>query len=361
MRLFRLILAFIPIFALSGQEEEISLYMPAPVSGADMALETRGRLYEKLNRFFDWVMSFQDLSYFTLSEGATYLNPPVELSDFFKQHGFFSTLHPLVGQLTPAKEDIQIVESLLLTVGEKIQDPFQRSLYISEILAKILAYRTLEKGMKIQIPSFNPQEAVETFEVVKVFDLGLKMPAYGLVSQHRSFLLYRGTHLDLTDKAGLASIIADLDLYGPGYTAFFHAKDQIEAFLIQQNLNQKKTVVTGYSLGGSLTFYTQIFLSSYIDQNLSTAFNPPGVQKKMLKVCAVNPSLNGLKVYVSDYDPISKWGFLIGNVQVLKAKEKMGPLAAHTALMGGQEELAIYPCDLEAENDRHHYFFLPEK
>lgn len=144
---------------------------------------------------------------------------------------------------------------------------------------------------------------------------------------------------DLTHKSGVASIIADLDLYGPGYTAFFKIENQLKSFLLKQQLNQKKTVLLGYSLGGALAIYTGIFFREFIDIAHSCAFNPPGIQKKLLKLCEKDGLLADFQVYINNSDPVSKWGFLVGNVDVLSIDQRMGPLMAHTMLMSSQPDL----------------------
>lgn len=346
-----------------AQNDEVALFMPPPASGSDMALETRGRFYQQFNKFLDWLMSFQNLSYETEDLESEIVSAPECLVEFEVEHGFFSGLKPLVAQYTPVKQDRVLVEKVLEKIDQQLPLGPERLFYIQEILAKVLAYRHLEEGDTITLPDFSKPLAPSLYRVSEVFNLGLGMPAFALTSKDQdkpSILLYRGTHLDLTHKAGIASVIADLDLYGPGYSAFFKIQTQLDAFFVSQKLKQRQVVVLGYSLGGILSLYTHVFFTPFIDHNYSCAFNPPGVQKKLFNLWRQKDSLAQFKVYVNQHDPVSKWGFLIGDVQIVSAQERMGPLMAHTKLMGSEQTLLFFLCPLEQENRRHRYFFVPQ-
>jgi len=344
-------------------DEDIALFLPVPASGAEVALETRSRLFDHLNKFFDWLMSFQNLIYQTEGIVEAIAESPEVLQDFEKEHGFFAKNRPLVGQYTPSKDDIKIVEEILAKVDQIEISQELRKFYIQEILSKVLAYRQLDIGDSINIPDLNRKGSLIEYKIDKIFNLGFSMPAFALTTKAQgkpSIVLFRGTHLDLTDKTGVASIIADLDLFGPGYTAFFKIEEQLRAFFINQEFKKQKTMVMGYSLGGILSVYTATFFSKYIDFDNSAAFNPPGVQKKLFNLCITQKYLKSMKVYVNQYDPVSKWGFLIGNVEVLSTQDRMGPLKAHTVLMGSQNDMQFSRCNLSSENKRHRYLFLPE-
>jgi hypothetical protein len=343
--------------------EEIALFMPAPASGAEMSLETRSRFFLQLNKFLDWITSLQNFSYEKASFIKELTQPPECLIEFEKKHGFFSKDVPLVGQYTPLKSDLKFVEKILSEVDALALDRETRLFYIQEILSKVLAYRHLEEGDQIMIPDFDHPNRSSMYRLEVVFDLGLSMPAYGFTSKDKakpSLLIYRGTHFDLTHKSGVASIIADLDLYGPGYTAFFKIENQLKSYLLKQQLKNKTTVVLGYSLGGALSLYTGIFFKEFIDVAHSCAFNPPGVQKKLMKLCEKDHRLNNFQVYINNSDPVSKWGYLIGNVDILTLDTRMGPLMAHTMLMSSQRDLDFFKCNLKEENKRHLYIFQLE-
>lgn len=334
--------------------------MPAPASGAEMSLETRSKFFLHLNKFLDWMTSLQNFSYEKANYIKEFINPPECLVEFEKKHGFFSTDTPLVGQYTPLKKDIKYVENILKDIDSQVVDKDKRLFYIQEILSKVLAYRDLTVGDQIMIPDFVNAGTMSLYTLEVFFDLGLSMPAYGFTSKDDTkpgIVIFRGTHFDLTHKSGVASIIADLDLYGPGYTAFFKIENQLKSFLLKQQLNQKKTVILGYSLGGALAIYTGIFFREFIDIAHSCAFNPPGVQKKLLKLNEKKNLLEDFQVYINSGDPVSKWGFLVGDVNILTIDQRMGPLMAHTMLMSSQNDLDFFKCNLSEENKRHRLIF----
>ena len=350
------LLGFVKVMA----ADDIALFMPAPASGSELSLETRSKFFLHLNKFLDWVTSFQNFSYEKASFLKEITNPFEPISEFEKKHGFFATQSPLVGQYTPLKSDVEYVQSLLNLIDQAVIPSENRKFYIQEVLSKVLAYRHLEIADTLVIPDFNVPGEASTYRIETIFDLGLSMPAYAFTTsdpKKPAILIYRGTHFDLTHKSGIASIIADLDLYGPGYTAFFKIESQLKAFLMSQSLKGKKTIVLGYSLGGALALYTGVFFKDYLDIPSSCAFNPPGVQKKLLKLCQSSKIVDDFQVYVNNSDPVSKWGFLIGLVDILTVDQRMGPLEAHTMLMSALSDLDFFRCNLKLENERHHSLF----
>lgn len=357
--MIRVLFIFIAISGLI-KADEVALFMPAPASGSEISIETRSKFFLHLNKFLDWMTSLQNFNYEKANFIKEITNAPECLISFEKKHGFFSNETPLVGQYTPLKSDQKYVEQILFQIDTLDVEPQTRLFYLQEILSKVLAYRYFEVGDQIMIPDFEKPQAVASYQLEVIFDLGLGMPAYGFTSKDKTkpaILIFRGTHFDLTHKSGIASIIADLDLYGPGYTAFFKIEDQLKSFLLKQQLKEKNTVVLGYSLGGALSLYTSIFFKDYVNKAYSCAFNPPGVQKKLWKLCDNQKTLESFQVYINNSDPVSKWGFLIGNVTILNLDQRMGPLMAHTMLMSSQQELDFFKCNLTEENKRHRYIF----
>lgn len=342
--------------------DDVAVFFPAPASGSEAALEARKQLFEHLNKFTDWLLSFTEIKYASLQKFKEAPSSPELLKQFDVSHGFFSKISPLVGQYSPSKDDILAAQECLAKIDSLDVSSDVRLFYIQEVLAKVLAYRHLSENDLIEIPDFQIKGTFHTYRVSQVLNLGWGMPAYCLTSIQNapSLLIYRGTHFDLTDRTGLASIVADLDIFGPGYSAFFKIKQQLESFFITQGLNQKKTVVLGYSLGGILSLYTGVFFKPYLDLRYCCAFNPPGVQKKLLNLCSKQKILDDFQVYVNQNDPVSKWGFLVGHVDLLSKNEHLGPLEAHTLFMSAQDHLEFSSCNLQEENERHRYFFLPE-
>jgi len=358
----KLILASLVLLQPAFAEEEIAVFMPAPASGSCASCETKAKILEMFNQFSLWIVSFLNLQYRTEKLLKKIENAPDLLKDFERKHGFFSPIQPLTGNTTLSKEDIKVSQEYLLKLDTIAKDMSIRRFYIQEFISKVIAYRFLQEGDKLIIPSLDQMGIFYTYNVEKVFNLGLKMPAFGLKSQDpkaSDMIIFRGTDLHLSKVSALASVVADLDVFGPGYTSFFFAKDQMERFLQSSSENGKKVISLGYSLGGILSAYMQLFFPTYIDTQNSAAFNPPGFQKKLLKLAQESKVLDSFSIFVNQNDAVSKWGFLAGNVEVLMSQDLLKPLEAHTFLMSAQDSLSFYQCDLNLENKRHLYLFAP--
>lgn len=348
-----------PVF---GQEEEIAVFMPAPASGSSASCETKAKILEMFNQFSLWMGNILNLQYKTDTFLQKIESAPAVLKEFEKNHGFFSPIQPLTGNTTIFKEDLKLASDYLVKLDKLSNDPALRRFYINEFISKVIAYRSLQKNDKLIIPSYDKPGVFYHYTVTTIFNLGLQMPAFGLEAEEKeanSMILFRGTDLHLTKAAALASVVADLDVFGPGYTAFFLVKNDVERFLLKTSEMDKKVISLGYSLGGILSMYTQLFFHQFIDIKNSAAFNPPGFQKKLLKVAEETNALAHFSVFVNQNDAVSKWGFLAGSVEVLSPNTSLKPLEAHTFLMGAQDQLSFYKCDLSIENKRHLYLFAP--
>lgn len=261
--------------------------------------------------------------------------PILDLQIFSKEHNFFSCQSPLVGIVTEELSDIEAVEKVLACLL-KSKDPFFIELATGELLSKVLAYRNLQKGLKIKIPCIIDGEAILVdYQVNEVLNLWYEMPAFGLLPLHRKanpILLFRGSDFSLLSKKSWASLLSDLDISGTGFSAFHLARADIHAWLEKAFLfSQNRTKVMGFSLGGILSVYTIIFEKSLIDHQGSMAFNPPGVSKSIIEKWKEVSSL--LKIYVTQGDLIPKLGILPHPSFVLFTEKKFGPIEAHTQLM----------------------------
>jgi hypothetical protein len=356
------LLSLVLIHPMYGQEEEIAIFMPAPASGSSASYEAKSKILEMFNQFSLWIGNLINLQFKTDAFLQKIESAPPVLKEFEKKHGFFSPIQPLTGNTTVFKEDLKLASDYLVKIDKISNDPILRRFYINEFISKVIAYRSLQKDDKLIIPSYEKPGVFYHYTVTKIFDLGLKMPAFGLEAEEKeasSMILFRGTDLHLSKAAALASVVADLDVFGPGYTAFFLVKNDVESFLMKNSEIGKKVISLGYSLGGVLSMYTQLFFHQYIDIKNSAAFNPPGFQKKLLKLAEETNVLEHFSVYVNQNDAVSKWGFLAGSVEVLSSSTSLKPLEAHTFLMGAQDQLSFYRCDLLLENKRHLYLFAP--
>lgn len=244
-------------------------------------------------------------------------------------------------------EDIEITCDLLETINASFRDENERLLVTGEILTKVLAYRDLRIGQNINIPVVDKhgQYIISTYEVDQVFNLWNGMPAFGLVPKDRGsvapILLFRGTDLSLSSKRSLSSILADLDISGPGHSTYLHARPYIRKWLEDVSRYGEKTRVMGFSLGGAFASYTLIYEHDLVTRdksNPSIAFNTPGVTKKLY---------NKWQSFSSDYRPpfvtfqtkhdaICKVGHLIGDIYKLSTETQLPSITAHVILISGQ-------------------------
>jgi hypothetical protein len=291
----------------------------------------------------------------------TYEIQCIEFQNFIAQHGHYSTYKPLIGIVSEFQEDIVVVNQLLIRIQENVKNMAHMQLMADEVLAKVMAYRNLKVGQKIPVPvaiSSNKSKIV-MYKVDKVFNLSGGMPAFGLVPHTTAkappILLFRGTDLSFSLK-GYSSILADLDLNGPGLSVFYRAEDELQDWLEKVSYSHSKARVLGYSLGGSFVQYACINESEFIckDERFpSVAFNQPGVSEELvlkwhrLKT-EEKPSFKG---YVTEGDVVSTVGKLIGDVKELTLDHLLEPLTAHVTLMSIQHRLYAYSLDVTLKNE----------
>ncbi len=242
---------------------------------------------------------------------------PVLLS-FVRAHGYFSSVRPLACTVTKQPKHVDIALRFLESMEEVIADEGLRRFASDEVLAKVVAYRELVQGMQ-----------VGGYRVEEVFDLWAGIPAYGLVSSQEAILLFRGTDLSLTTKRSFASLIADLDPKGAGYSLYLRARPKIRAFLMRYPAR-----CLGFSLGGALASYTALFEKDLLDPTRpSVVFNPPGMLPHAWKKWEGLTPKPSLITYVNRGDPVSLLGRLCGEVRMLKKERPMRPMEAHLTLM----------------------------
>lgn len=277
---------------------------------------SRSEVLKHLDFFLSWT------TYFTSQKSSAPLKAiqHPELAAFVLKHGFFANEHPLVGCVTSSQHHIDATAELLARLPHLISDPELLQMAYGEILSKILAYRELKVGMKIDV-----------FTVDHVFDLGSAMPAFGLIANdHRSpVLLFRGTDLNIRHERSRASLKSDLDFKGPGYTTYHKSRSALRAWL-----KGKEACAVGCSLGGALATYTALFDGDLLSPvNPSLAYNPPGVFKKNLRLWNALHPKPPLITYTLRGDLISKIGYLLGDVKEFSIPRKIGPITAHSMLM----------------------------
>jgi hypothetical protein len=226
----------------------------------------------------------------------------------------------------------------------------------AELLTKVMAYRDLKLGQMISFPAIvDGNIVIQRFQVDHVFDLWLGMPAFGLAPVQKNtpaILLFRGTNFGVYNLESIASLISDLDINGPGVGLFKRSQPEIREWLHKMKVRGNSARVLGYSLGGALAIYTYINEYELLSKQGSVAFNPPGVHEDVVAQWDAVPAAwkNGLTVYVTKGDVISKTGLLIGNVFELSTNEQLSPLRAHTLFVSGHKEFQQSVVDVKEEN-----------
>ena len=320
--------------------------------------QMRIKALKKLDQFLNWSTSAK-LKTFALRdplEEETFEVDIPEIRAFSLKYGYFSPSNPIVGNVTTDEMDIKLACCLLKAVFEKGDDLDYVELATAEILTKVLAYRDLKEGMRIQIPVVSAGKVIfPYFAVDHVFDLWHGMPAFGLVPEQRDvepILLFRGTDFSFDSERGWASMMSDVDMAGPGLSAFQHSQKEIHAWLEQVAEQGKKTRTMGFSLGGALAGYTFIYENEGISSSGSSAFCPPGVAVKVIEDWQRLPEgrKRAFTTYVNQGDLVSKMGKLFGPVYAFLLNKHLKPLSAHTQLMCAEKFLIKARVDVQKEN-----------
>ncbi len=344
--------------SMQAAEEEISLFFPP--ARLDLGEEVRSETLTHFDKFLDWVCKQIDTTYQLIAPPIVhnFNNSSTPLLEFEKKFGYFSTEQPIVACVSQKTGDLEATALLFEWIHNGVSDPLQRQIAIAEALAKVLAYRDLEPGFTIKIPSFvgNTRKMI-SYRVDKVFDLWYKMPAFGLIAEdgkNPSLLLFRGTDLSLDKQAGWASVLSDLDLSGPGYSVFQYARPEISAWLQKVADRGQKACVYGFSLGGTMTMYTAILEGALIAQKGCMAFNPPGVNKELVdKWKEISPEEKPhLVLFLNRGDPISKWAYLMGSAYQFITENIRGPMQAHNMFMSGRKKFDAYQVNIDEENKK---------
>lgn len=286
-----------------------------------------------------------------------YENKFPSFKSFVAKYSFKSPYRAIIGFVTDDERDLDATNQLLSNVHRSITENLkQRELMTNEILTKVIAYRELKVGQKVIVPVVTAKGTCKlvAYRVDVVLDLFGGMPAFGLVPKSNtdevpSILLFRGT--DLSGR-GFASIMADLDLNGPGYRVFQGSQEKIRNWLIKvDNQYSMKARVMGFSLGGALVQYACILESKYISKDPhfpNVAFNQPGLSEDMVNkwnkmhVADRAPFIG----YITEGDVVSSVGKLIGYVSELSTNVILEPIAAHLTLMSAENRLYSYRIDV---------------
>jgi uncharacterized protein (UPF0297 family) len=313
--------------------------------------EVRVNMIRGWDRLLTWTLTPKIKPYY-LSEPRNAQSFSLEdpfLEGFLKEYGYFSTNEPIVGVVTDNPKHVAKTNEALKSL-KAISNQVQREFSRDEILAKVMAYRVLKKGMKITMPEGS------IYTVDTHIDLWHGMPAFGLLPQDKKdppILLYRGTDMDLVSQKGWASILSDLDTTGPGHTTFLRAREQIHQWLLHAKKNYQPARLVGYSLGGAFVFYTLIYEADLISRRFPTvAYNPPGISleihEKWEKMRL--PHRIPLYTFVNKGDIVSQIGFFLDNVWEISLPTSLDVIAAHTTLISGQPRFEATAVDVSKEN-----------
>lgn len=317
----------------------------------------RLRTLNNLNQFLNWSFGDQYKKYELVEDAVEQkFNGSPEIKSFIKNWGYFS-LHPIVGKVTTEAIDLTVVCCLLKALYENGGSSDFMQIAVGELMTKVLAYRDLKVGQRLTIPIIiDDQIFLEDFIVDRIFNLWRGMPAFGLTPERNdiaSILLFRGTDFSLDSQRGWASLMSDLDIAGPGLTAFQHSKKEISKWLKTAHSNGKAAQVMGFSLGGVLAGYAFIYENQWLAEQGSISFCAPGVRQKVIDEWSLLPEerKRGFISYVNEGDIVSKVGRLFGSVYVLLAAKDFKPLTAHTMLMTSLSEFTKAQVDVPKENE----------
>lgn len=283
----------------------------------------RTKSLNSVDKAFGALYPYRSLTY-TLEmplQTEVFYNKNPEFQAFAKKYGYLSEDHPIVGKVTNAQEDVLIAIDILKQVHEKIKDPLLRSMAVTEVLSKVLAYRNLKEKMEVPLGDI-------TYEVDIIFDLWHGMPAFGLVPKKGDappLLIFRGT--DFSFLRGWASITSDFDPKGPGFSVFVSARPKIHEWLKKVG----KAKVMGFSLGGTLTAYTALFEKEFVLEAIT--FNMAGVSLQNQEEWKNLEGRPPLKAYLMQGDFVAKIGHLIGDLEVASFDQSLYPIASHTSLI----------------------------
>ncbi len=281
------------------------------------------------------------------------------LEAFQIKYNYFSTSNPLVGHVSNQIEDIELTQKLLIDAYQVFQDPFTLEQVTGEILAKVLAYRALKKGMILYIPwVIDNKTDLIPCEVDRVFDLWRSMRAFGirpLDHRHTNLLLFRGTDLSLLTKSSRISILSNFDPQGPGYSIYMYSKARIRDWMKKTTQKNHKLKTIGYSLGGALATYILTSEPEFFSENsTSLLFHQPGLTEPMFeKFIKIQKEYGfGVRSFVGEGDPVSKFGYLFCDTIGLRIPEKiLTPFEAHTQLFCSLKNIEARRIELEEENN----------
>lgn len=294
-----------------------------------------------IDQFLNWSVS-EKLKTFPLVrplQEQTVQGGLSEVKEFVEKYGYFSFERPIIAKVSSDEKDIQLACCLLKTLYQKGSNRKYLEIATAEVLTKVVAYRDLKAGQKIHIPIERENGiSYELYTVDCIIDIWHGMPAFGLLSDKigtPSILLFRGTDFSLVSERGWASIMSDLDIAGPGLSAFKKSREKISAWLNKAAKENKRARVMGFSLGGALAAYVFIYENALLSDTGSVSICAPGVADSVIEQWNLLSleRQKGFVSYVNEGDIVSIVGRLFGTVYCLSTAFHLKPLTAHTILL----------------------------
>lgn len=333
---------------------------PPSLYDRPLTWKTRMRLntLKNLDEFLNWSFGEKFKTYAMpdpLQKEKIEVDIP-EMRFFVENYGYFSFNHPIIAKVSSDRQDLEIIRSLLEVLYKKVENSTYLQIAVAEVMTKALAYYDLKLGQSIMIPvEVGDKVVLERFVVDRIFNLWHGMPAFGLVPERKgiaSILLFRGTDFSLDSKRGWASLMSDLDMAGPGLTAFQNSEKEISTWLETIYNKGKPARVMGFSLGGALAEYTFIYENKWLSDRGSISICPPGVREKVISDWRLLPEerQKGLICYINLGDIVPKVGKLFGNVYALSTSKSYKPLTAHTMLVTSEPHFYKTKIDVDQEN-----------
>lgn len=337
-----LLFAFICMIPLEshGKEDEIQF-----------CGEVRVNLIKGWDKLLTWTLKPKIKPYFLASPLVqnVYIVNQKDILEFDQQYGFYSASCPIVGVVTKDQEHIRVTNAVLESLSE-IHDKNQRKFTEDEILAKVMAYRYLERGMKIHLSD-------GVYIVDEIIDLWRGMPAFGLVPMHPvlgpPILLFRGTDMNLISEKGWASILSDLDTTGPGHATFLKAREDLHNWLEKVKKLYSPARCVGYSLGGAFVFYTLTYEPELLNTKFpSVAYNPPGISLEVYEKWKIDFAAKQvpLRTYINQGDIVSQIGFFLSSVWEASLEKQMDIIQSHVTLISAQPRFKLSEVDVTREN-----------
>ena len=313
--------------------------------------------------FLSWLFKYPSRCYSLKSKEhrSPFINKSKALFQFAQTYRLQSASKGIICNFTKNLADIEKTGDMLELALKATSNPLHCDLVTAEILAKVLAYRDLKKGMRIKVPTLNANQTLDLvpYEVDHVFNLWNKVRAFGLINVKKGcgapILLFRGTDFSFLSKGGRASIISDLDPKGPGRSLYEKAKPNLIKWLQGVKKRKGKARLIGHSLGGVILAYTLIHNNELIStrpHQISYAFNFPGISLDLSEKwqCVVESKRPTFKGFICRGDVVSKFGLLFGNVYEVSYKTPLSPIFAHEQLLFSQPSAFIHLVDIDEEN-----------